>query len=186
MKSSVNLAIVALLWLTLVLACAEPKTSSPQANANNSQPTASPQTAVNSTPPKKETVQQFQPKELASYTHNKVDYSSGTSRPYLEPHKVVLIPANLSREELINLARQLHTASPTTSFDLFDDDSQAKAFADWDKNKNSDDSRKKYSFPEKFVREHQIGSIVQIRRNRNEEMKWHLIDDGGSTIATLD
>lgn len=174
MKSSVNFAIIALLWLALVLACAEPKTSSPQTNVNNLQPTTSPQITANSNASQKETTQQIKTKELATYTK------------YSSPHKVVLVPANLMQEQLIDLARQLHEANPDTSFDLFDAETEVQKFIDWDKNRNSEDSGKKYFFPEKFVHEHRVASIMKLRRNKNEEMKWHLVDDGGTTIAVLD
>jgi hypothetical protein len=98
--------------------------------------------------------------------------------------KVIQIPPNTKREDLIKLAKHLYKMNPVVSYDLYDDDKQIKAFLDFEKY-NDIPMRyprdPKYPFPEKWSTKHNIAMINKILTKGGA--KWQLVPmPGGSQI----
>jgi hypothetical protein len=75
-----------------------------------------------------------------------------------ETWKAVVIPKGTSREDVVNLARDIHAKDPETYYEIFDDATELAAYIKWSK---SDNARGVY-FPEDWVMDHSIGMINKM------------------------
>jgi hypothetical protein len=101
--------------------------------------------------------------------------------------EVLLIPPEMTREELVGLAREIHSRHPERSYHLFDSDIQAKGFISWAGNS------REYPFPERYVREHHVASIQMVYDKELATFKWclqrgvnHDMYGTGHTLAELE
>jgi hypothetical protein len=126
-------------------------------------------------------------KEVGSYRIGK------TSR------SVLLIPRNLNREELIDLARDIHIRNPKGGgFDLFDDDSQMTAYLEHKNNLLDayiNPQKMKFAYPEQFVQTHRVAIIQMVDCKTDGRFKWRLtngmvdslvVDDSRNIIVDLE
>ena len=101
-----------------------------------------------------------------------------------------MVPQNLHREKLIELARELHKRDPASSFRFFDDASQYEQFKLWDQ--HYPDPR--YPSPESWVRRHYVAMLNTMLSSAGPRWELvameggiHLIPDARSTtIAVID
>jgi len=95
-----------------------------------------------------------------------------------EWHNIV-VDVSLSSEGLKSLAKQLHTQNPDWRFHIFNDDTQFKAFADWDIHYSEPDS--KYVYPELWANKHLVASVHPMWPDN----QWKLLDGWGSELMSL-
>lgn len=77
----------------------------------------------------------------------------------------ILIPKNLTKDQIIAIARQLHKDHPTSLYNILDDDSQFDEFVQGEISLDNPS-------PEKWTHIHHIAMINQMFRDRVE---WELI-----------
>lgn len=95
----------------------------------------------------------------------------------------ILIASDMSRETLIQLAQQLREQDVSSSFHLFDDESQVKQFVDAAVNYGND----AYPYPEKWATQHYIAMINEMTISRGQT-QWQLIfqKEGDSVDIDVD
>jgi hypothetical protein len=81
----------------------------------------------------------------------------------------VVIPRDLPREALIQLAKRLHQQEPDVSYRLFTDGKEYGKFAAWDQNYPSDD----YPYPKGWAKKHYI-AIVNLMATLGGTRRWQL------------
>ena len=91
-----------------------------------------------------------------------------------------MISKKLSKQELINIARQLHQEHPHTFFHFFDDNSKIKEYVQWDMHYPNPN----YPYPEKWVDKHLKADINKMFTR--EGLQWQLIEPFGSKIVALE
>lgn len=72
--------------------------------------------------------------------------------------RMVVVKGPLSDSDLIALAKDLHETYRDESIEIFDNDSQIKAYANWAKNYPN----RAYPYPEKWVQKHHIGMVNKM------------------------
>ncbi len=77
----------------------------------------------------------------------------------------ILIPKKLSKNQIIILAKELHKADATSSFNILDDDSQFEEFVNGETNIRN-------SSPEKWIAIHHIAMINKMFRDK---LEWDLL-----------
>ncbi len=93
----------------------------------------------------------------------------------------ILVKADITREELIELAQEMHKRDSQTSFNFFNDDSQFKNYLQWEKYYPN----KYYPFPEEWLKKHNLGMLNRmgpVSDNRWELLSW----DGAFVLAVID
>lgn len=110
---------------------------------------------------------------------------------------VLLVPRDLSRQELIALAREIHARRPEREFDLFDDDAQMAAYLEHRQNAVDGFVNRdiKSAYPDQFVRSHLIGVIQMVPAKTGGPVRWrltdgsvdsHVAEDSDNTIVYLE
>lgn len=119
----------------------------------------------------------------------------------------IVIATELSSDNLVKLAKQIHRKNPDDSYRIFNDESKLKEFILWDQNygkvKDKDGKIKDltectdftycqdlikqnkyaYPFPEDWSKVHHLGNVQQIMASGG--MEWQLIDPFGIKLADL-
>lgn len=110
------------------------------------------------------------PKKLDSYNYQRFDYS------------MYLIPGNLSDEELIKVAQQLHNDEPKSFLVLVDNDKKAEQYVTY--HEQAEKGSPEVEFPQDWADEHIIASVIMFLEG---ERKWYLTKGYGyEKIAELE
>ena len=107
------------------------------------------------------------PSKLGSYAYQRFDYS------------LYLIPKNLSEDELIKIAQDLHEREPKTILLLVDDDEQAEQFITYHKQledfyEQSGTDKPKVEYPNDWANKHIIGTVNLYLEGG--ERNWYLLE----------
>ncbi len=121
----------------------------------------------------------------------------------------IVISPEASQEDLVMLAKELHTKDPQSYFHIFDDDAEFQEYMDWDINygkvKDKDGKVKQidqclniaycrtliqqgkyaFPFPEAWGNKHEIAIINKMLNTNNMDSKWKLSDPFGVEISNL-
>lgn len=91
------------------------------------------------------------------------------------------MPVGISREDLIELAKDIHQKDPQSCYHIFDDDAQFEQFKNWDVNYPDP----AFPFPEEWAEKHHIANTQLMAETGG--VKWGLYDGlGAEKIAPLD
>ncbi len=107
------------------------------------------------------------PSKLGSYNYQRFDYS------------LYLIPKDLSEDELIKIAQDLHEREPKTILLLVDDDEQAEQFITYHKqledfHEQSGADKPKVEYPNDWANKHIIGAVNLYLESG--ERNWYLLE----------
>jgi hypothetical protein len=120
------------------------------------------------------------PQKLGGYRYQRLDYS------------LYLIPKNLSKDEMTEIAQNLHEQEPKTILHLVDDDEQAEQFIAY--HKQLDDFYEKpgtekpeAEYPHDWANKHIVGAVNLYLEGG--ERNWYLLEGGylsGKKISKLE
>ena len=107
------------------------------------------------------------PQKLGGYRYQRFDYS------------MYLIPKNLSKDELTEIARDLHEQEPKTILLLVDDDEQAEQFINYheqleDFHEQTDADKPKAEYPHDWANKHIVGAVNLFLEGG--ERSWYLVE----------
>ncbi|MEW6211359.1 MAG: hypothetical protein AB1631_23540, partial [Acidobacteriota bacterium] len=90
--------------------------------------------------------------------------------------KVLLIPSDLTKDELVSLAQDIHSRRQRTYFELYDSESEIHAYLAWQ------EKSLERPFPAEYVKKHRVGVIGEIISSKASG--WYLYRTG-SDIKSL-
>ena len=95
----------------------------------------------------------------------------------------ILFSRKPTDNELINIARDLHSKNNTYYYNLFDDDEKLEEFKDWDVNYSKTTDKNAFPYPEEWAETHDLGLINEVYSSGG--LKWRLSDSYGFKIIDL-
>lgn len=120
--------------------------------------TSNPSVSTNTATPKEE------PKE-PEFTYNEVTSWESAGNKW---HAIVF-SKRPNNDDLIKIAKELHSRNPNDNYDFFDDDEKLEEYKNWDINYAKVTDSTTYPYPEEWVNQHKI-AVMNYMNNEG----WQL------------
>ncbi len=125
--------------------------------------------------------EKFSVREFTTYD---CDVRTARGRRASGRHKIFLVKENMSRTDLLSMARLLHKAYPDTSFDFFDDESQVSEYAEWSVQNGCSGDLFRGSPLKSYIYKHRVAEVT-VQNDVNRNKKWFLVYDDRSKREEL-